>query len=156
MAKALFPLGTNGFKLDALARAPLWAEGLDYKHGTGHGVACFGNVHEGPISISLNGSMAEFKENMITSIEPGIYKENRYGIRIENLAYTKVSELNPNFLSFTPLTLVPIDKRLIDDYLLDRGEREWLNNYHQAVYNRLAAYLTEKEEKWLKSACSPD
>lgn len=155
LAQALFPLGTSGFKLDSLARAPLWAEGLDYKHGTGHGVACFGNVHEGPISISLNGSMAEFKENMVTSIEPGMYKENKYGIRIENLAYTKVSALNPNFLSFIPLTLVPIDKRLIDDYLLDRGEREWLNNYHQEVYNRLAAYLTEKEEKWLKSACSP-
>jgi Xaa-Pro aminopeptidase len=89
LAKAKFPINTSGYKLDTLARAPLWEHGLEYKHGTGHGVACFGNVHEDPISISLNGSMYGLSENMITSIEPGVYKENQYGIRIENLAYIR-------------------------------------------------------------------
>ena len=155
LARVKFPYSTSGYKLDTLARAPLWEHGLDYKHGTGHGVACFGNVHEGPLSISLYGSMYGIKENMVTSIEPGLYKENQYGIRIENLAYTKIVDDKSDFLEFICLTKAPIDKRLIADYLLDKGEREWLNNYHQDVYNCLAAYLTEKEENWLKSACSP-
>ncbi len=151
LAKAKFPLNTSGYKLDTLARAPLWAKGLDYKHGTGHGVACFGNVHEGPISISLNGSMAEFKENMVTSIEPGIYKENNYGIRIENLAYTKTCD--ENFLKFIPLTLVPIDKKLICAELLDNEEKEWLNDYHKKVFDVISTYLSNKEQAWLKNAC---
>ena len=155
MAKAQFPYNTCGMRLDILARLPLWLENKDFKHGTGHGVACFGNVHEGPNRISSNGSTYGFKPNMITSIEPGYYKENAYGIRIENLYYTKENEKNAEFLEFAPLTLVPIDKKLIDVYLLDSGERDWLNNYHRKVYNNLASCVNDDEKKWLKASCSP-
>lgn len=155
LGKAQFPADTGGIRLDVLARAPLWLEGKDYKHGTGHGVGCFGNVHEGPNRISSSGSAYGFKPNMITSIEPGYYKENAYGIRIENLVYTKETALNSGFLKFEPLTLVPIDKKLIDVYLLDEGERDWLNDYHKKVYERLAACVNDDEKKWLKESCSP-
>ncbi len=155
LARAKFPLGTCGMRLDTLARAPLWQEGKDFKHGTGHGVGCFGNVHEGPNRISSGGSLYGFKPNMVTSIEPGYYKENAYGIRIENLYYTKPTEQNSEFLEFETLTLVPIDKRLIDVYLLDAGERDWLNAYHKKVYERLAACVNDDEKKWLKESCSP-
>ena len=155
LAKAKFPLGTCGMRLDTLARAPLWQEGKDFKHGTGHGVGCFGNVHEGPNRISSGGSLYGFKPNMVTSIEPGYYKENAYGIRIENLYYSKRTEQNSEFLEFETLTLVPIDKRLIDAYLLDAGERDWLNAYHKKVYERLAACVNDDEKKWLKESCSP-
>lgn len=155
LEKAQFPADTGGIRLDVLARAPLWREGKDYKHGTGHGVGCFGNVHEGPNRISSGGSTYGFKQNMITSIEPGYYKENAYGIRIENLVYTKETALNSGFLKFEPLTLVPIDKKLIDVYLLDEGERDWLNDYHKKVYERLAACVNDDEKKWLKESCSP-
>ena len=155
LSQAVFPEGTCGLCLDALARRPLWREGKDFKHGTGHGVGCFGNVHEGPNRISSNGSLYGFKKNMITSIEPGYYKENAYGIRIENLVYSKVSAEHENYLEFEPLTLVPIDKRLIDVYLLDSGERDWLNNYHRKVYESLAACVNDNVKKWLKASCSP-
>ena len=155
LSQAVFPEGTCGLCLDALARRPLWREGKDFKHGTGHGVGCFGNVHEGPNRISSNGSLYGFKKNMITSIEPGYYKENAYGIRIENLVYSKVSTEYENYLEFETLTLVPIDKRLIDVYLLDSGERDWLNNYHRKVYESLAACVNDNVKKWLKASCSP-
>lgn len=155
LAQAVFPLYTMGSSLDVLARSPLWRHGLDYKHGTGHGVACFGNVHEGLVSISAHPSSSGFASSMVTSIEPGYYKANAYGIRIENLAYTTEAENISNFLIFTPLTLVPIDKRLINKYLLDQGERDWLNNYHRMVYERLAGYVDEQEKKWLEKSCSP-
>lgn len=154
LASARFPEGTSGAKLDALARSEIWQEGIDYKHGTGHGVACFGNVHEGPISISSSGSDYGFKADMVTSDEPGIYKENKYGIRTESLLYTTVSKF-AGFLEFKILTKVPIDKRLIDKYMLDTGEQAWLNNYHKEVFDSLAPYLNEKEKMWLKDACSP-
>ena len=154
LASARFPEGTSGAKLDALARSEIWQEGIDYKHGTGHGVACFGNVHEGPISISFGGSDYGFKADMVTSDEPGIYKENQYGIRTESMLYTTVSKFE-GFLEFKILTKVPIDKRLIDKYMLDTGEQAWLNNYHKEVFDSLAPYLNEKEKMWLKDACSP-
>lgn len=154
LAKAKFPLDVSGLKIDTLARAQIWNIGLDYKHGTGHGVACFGNVHEGPISISYNGSNAEFKENMVTSIEPGIYKENQYGIRIENLYYTAKSDNNSEFLEFIPLTLAPIDKKLIKTELLNNDEKEWLNNYNYKVLKTVSPYLDEQEKNWLKGNCS--
>lgn len=155
LERAIFPKETSGVQLDALARLPLWREGKDYKHGTGHGVGCFGNVHEGPNRISNKGSMYGFKANMVTSIEPGYYKENAYGIRIENLVYSKPSKKYENFLEFETLTLVPIDKKLIDVYLLDAGEQDWLNNYHRKVYESLAACVNDDEKKWLKESCSP-
>lgn len=155
LERAIFPKETSGVQLDALARLPLWREGKDYKHGTGHGVGCFGNVHEGPNRISNKGSMYGFKANMVTSIEPGYYKENAYGIRIENLVYSKPSKKYENFLEFETLTLVPIDKKLIDVYLLDVGEQDWLNNYHRKVYESLAACVNDDEKKWLKESCSP-
>ena len=155
LAQMRFPCGTPGMKLDIIARTPIWHELQDYKHGTGHGVACFGNVHEGPISISVGGSDYGFKPNMVTSNEPGIYKEGQYGIRIENLQYTVTSPQNADFLEFRYLTKVPIDKTLIDKYLLSEGEQAWLNKYHEDVYNSLAPYLNENEKVWLKNACSP-
>jgi Xaa-Pro aminopeptidase len=118
-------------------------------------VACFGNVHEGPISISLSGTDYGFKANMVTSNEPGIYKEGKYGIRIENLQYTTPVEGADGFLEFKYLTKVPIDKKLIDKYLLNGDELMWLNKYHADVYESLAPYLNESEKIWLKNACSP-
>lgn len=154
IATARFPQGTSGMKLDTLARSVLWQNGSDYRHGTGHGVSCFGNVHEGPISISAGGSDYGFKTNMITSDEPGIYRENQYGVRIESLLYTTESKF-AGFLEFKTLTKVPIDKRLIDKYMLDIGEQAWLNNYHREVFECLAPYMNEKEKIWLKDVCSP-
>ena len=155
LAKAKFPLGTSGYKLDALARAPLWANALDYKHGTGHGVACFGNVHEGPLSISLYGSAYGLKENMVTSVEPGVYKENQYGIRIENLVYTRKVDGQTDFLEFVPLTMAPIDKKLILTDELETAEKKWLNDYHQKVFETISPYLAKNEQKWLENACTP-
>lgn len=154
LAKSCFPENTPGEKLDIISRMELWKYGLDYKHGTGHGVACFGNVHEMPLSISSGGSDYGLKAGMVTSDEPGIYRAGFYGIRIENLLYTSASEYD-GFIKFIPLTKVPIDKRLIDKYMLDEGEQAWLNNYHQNVYDCLAPYMNEIEKKWLKDACSP-
>lgn len=155
LALARFPVGTSGMKLDAVARVQMWRKCLNYKHGTGHGVSCFGNVHEGPISISTAGSEYGLQAGMVLSNEPGLYKEGKYGIRIENLQYTAPVEENPEFLEFRYLTEVPIDKRLINKYLLSEGEREWLNSYHQDVYDTLTPYLNSDEKKWLKGACSP-
>ena len=159
LAKARFPEGIGGIKLDVLARSQMWQKGTDYKHGTGHGVACFGNVHEGPISISVGASNYGLKANMVLSDEPGVYKENAYGIRIENLLKTQpavgLKSTEPQYLEFAVLTKAPIDKRLIDKYLLTEGERAWLNNYHQSVYDDLAPHLTDNEKLWLKEACSP-
>lgn len=157
LANMIFPVGTSGMKLDITARSRLWQNSADYKHGTGHGVACFGNVHEGPISISSDASDYGFDANMVTSNEPGIYRAGQYGIRIENMQYTQLTASSEygDFLRFIPLTKVPIDKRLIDAYLLTDGERTWLNNYHRDVYDCLAPYLLEAEKIWLKDACSP-
>ena len=140
LASAYFPPETNGIALDAIARAPLWKHGKDYAHGTGHGVGFFLNVHEGPCSISSRNNHSPLKANMVTSIEPGYYKENNYGIRIENLALV-ININNEDFeqprLGFEPLTLVPLDKKLIDKYLLNQDELDWLNNYHQLVLKHL-------------------
>ena len=153
LAKAIFPLGAKGAQLDGITRAILWQNGLDYKHGTGHGVACFGNVHEGPVSISAGADYA-FEENVVVSDEPGIYREGRYGIRIESLLRT-VKSSKTGFLEFSVLTKVPLDKRLIDEYMLTADERKWLNQYHRDVYDCLFPYMNKEEKKWLKKACSP-
>ena len=151
--QALFPQGTTGQNLDALARLDLWKEGKDYHHGTGHGVGCFLNVHEGPLRISTSGSTYPLQAGMITSIEPGYYKENAYGIRIENLVEI-TANAQSNTLSFVPLTLVPIDKHLINDKLLNKEEKDWLNRYHERIEQTLSKELAPNVQEWLKQACA--
>ena len=156
-SSAVFPEGTSGSVIDAITRAQLWQFGKEYHHGTGHGVGCFLSVHEGPFSLSSKNTHP-LKAGMITSIEPGFYKTGEYGIRIENLAYI-VSEPNiqseMNLLRFEPLTLVPLDKRLINKYLLSSAEIKWLNTYHADVYQKLHKHLDSKTAKWLQQACAP-
>ncbi len=155
LAEAYFPENTTGSELDILARQPLFKQNLNYEHGTGHGVGHFSNVHEGSHSISLaRKSKTPLKENMITSIEPGYYLENNYGIRIENLYYI-TKKKNSKLLKFEPLTLVPLDKNLINKYLLSKEEELWINNYHAKVFKTLKKYLSHQESNWLKEACAP-
>lgn len=155
LASAVFHQHTTGNELDLLAREPLLKLGLDYEHGTGHGVGFFSDVHEGPARISVHAKhSAPFKAGMVTSVEPGYYKENAFGIRIENLYYVKPAK-NPKFLQFEVLTLAPLDKRLINKYLLSADELKWLNHYHRQVFLSLKKYLTKQELEWLKDACAP-
>lgn len=134
IASAVFPSGTTGGELDILVRAHLWKFGMDYIHGTGHGVGSYLSVHEGPQEI-LKGNKVEFVPGMIVSNEPGYYISNKYGIRIENLMY--VDKQENGFLSFTQLTCIPYDQRLIDVQMLTKDEIEWVNNYHKFVYKNL-------------------
>lgn len=157
LARARFPEGTTGVQLDTLARLPLWMEGLNYGHGTGHGVGFFLNVHEGPQGIAAqpaSKSAKPLKAGMLTSNEPGYYKTDAYGIRTENLILCKASP-QAGFLEFETLTLFPIDLRLIDEGLLTRAEREWLNRYHERVYEALQPLLTREEADWLARKCAP-
>ena len=156
LSSALFPPTASGTALDAIARHPLWLEGKDYKHGTGHGVGCFLNVHENPPLISPHGQ-SRLLPGMVTSIEPGYYLENKYGIRIENLVEVTEQEQpeGSTMYGFTPLTMVPLDKRLIDKYLLTAEEILWLNRYHQTVWERLSPLLAPEEQSWLRQACTP-
>ena len=160
LSRVRFPKGTTGANLDVLARRFLWDAGLDYDHGTGHGVGSFLSVHEGPQSISRIGR-AEFRPGMITSNEPGFYLEGRYGIRIENLILCREPERRDGeereMLSFETLTLCPIDRRLIDTALLDPDERAWLDDYHRHVRTVLTPLLEGDAETlaWLERACAP-
>lgn len=154
LSSATFPQATTGHELDAIARAPLWDSGQDYNHGTGHGVGCFLNVHEGPQRIARKNSNYPLHAQMLTSIEPGIYKEGLYGIRIENLVEI-VPTATAGYLKFANLTLVPIDKRLINKYLLSEDEINWLNDYHKTVEQALSPHLSPTEKLWLQEACSP-
>lgn len=159
LSRARFPLGTLSPALDALARAPLWAESLEYGHGTGHGVGYFLNVHEGPQSISKavpDGHMA-MEPGMITSIEPGLYKPGRHGVRIENLVLNvpaPASEFG-EFLAFETLTLCPIDTRCLDMALMRADEIEWLNQYHATVRERLAPRVSGAALAWLNARTAP-
>ena len=141
---------TNGDKIDIVARKSLRAINLDYPHGTGHGVGFFLNVHEGPQGIS-KGNKVRFKEGMITSNEPGFYKKNYFGIRIENLIYVKKIK---NKLKFIDLTLAPIEKSLVEKKLLTSSEKQWLNAYHQKVFKNLKQFMNKFELTQLKQACS--
>jgi len=141
---------THGDKIDRVARKALRDINLDYPHGTGHGVGCFLNVHEGPQGIS-RGNKVKFKEGMITSNEPGFYKKNHFGIRIENLIYVKKIK---NKLKFVELTLAPIDKSLVEKKLLTVSEKFWLNTYHQRVFKNLKQFMNKFELTQLKQACS--
>ncbi len=153
LALVSFPEGTRGFQLDILARKALWDEGRNYGHGTGHGVGFFLNVHEGPQTISQKAVDVSIKEGMITSNEPGIYLENKYGIRIENLILAVKSDIGKtdNFLKFETLSLCPLELDLIDSNLLTVTQKEWVNNYHNQVYNTLSPLLKESERVWLEN-----
>jgi len=152
IAVASYKLDKNscGDRIDKSARKFLNDVNLDYPHGTGHGVGYFSNVHEGPQAIS-RGNKVRFEEGMITSNEPGYYKKNHFGIRIENLVYVKRYK---NKLKFKDLTLVPIDKTLIEKKLLTSFEKNWLNNYHQRVFKSLKKFMNKFEVTQLKQACS--
>ena len=159
LSRTRFPLGTLSPMLDALARAPLWAESLEYGHGTGHGVGYFLNVHEGPQSISkaLPDAHMAMLPGMITSIEPGLYKPGRWGVRIENLVLNvpAASSEFGEFLEFETLTLCPIDARCIDMALMRTDEIEWLNRYHAMVRERLAPRVSGAALDWLNARTAP-
>lgn len=158
IARAKFPQGTKGSDLDALARYHLWQSGIDYEHGTGHGVGSFSSVHEAPPSISKRGGGVALQEGMILSNEPGYYEDGKYGIRIENLmivektTQTKLQKkLKKQFLQFQTISLAPIDNRLIDFAMLTYPEKKWLNKYHLKIYETLKSELNEKEQNWLEN-----
>lgn len=161
LAQAVFPEGTRGVQLDVLARQYLWQEGLNYGHGTGHGVGFFLNVHEPPQGFVPNLSergTTPLREGMFSSNEPGYYKAHEYGIRIENLilAVQKGSDHeSEDFLCFEDLTLYPISKQLIDIQMLNDSEKKWLNTYHERVFQALSPQLTEAERDWLNPQCAP-
>ncbi len=152
-----FPKGTSGQHIDTLARAPLWAEGLDYKHGTGHGVGAYLSVHEGPASISPKSNVP-LETGMILSNEPGYYREGAWGIRIENLIIVSPPEDiggEDKMHSFETITWVPIDTRLIDPSRLSKAERDWLNAYHAEVLQKVSPIVSAETLTWLQKACTP-
>jgi Xaa-Pro aminopeptidase len=156
LAQAKFPAGSRGYQLDFLARRSLWENGLNYGHGTGHGVGFCLNVHEGPQSISPgfgNDARTVIEPGMLISDEPAVYREGEYGIRIENLILCtddKETEFG-KFLKFETVSLCYIDKSLIDISLLNHKEIDWFNSYHAMVYDRLSPYLTLEEKIWLEN-----
>lgn len=157
LGSMVFPAGTTGHQLDAIARQYLWREGLSYLHGTGHGVGHFLNVHEGPQSIRLNYVPTPLTPGMITSNEPGLYRENVHGIRCENLVLcVKAMETEfGEFLKFETLTLCPFDLRLFDTSIMSDEEIAWVNAYHAEVRKRLSPMLTADEQAWLSERTQP-
>lgn len=160
LSRARFPVGTRGVQLDILARQFLWQQGLNYFHGTGHGVGFFLNVHEPPqgfITGLAERGTTVIEKGMLTSNEPGIYVEGSHGIRIENLILTvedKKTEFG-EFLKFETVTLAPIDRNLISSKYLTQDEKDWLNEYHETVYRKISPHLNKKESKWLKEKTKP-
>jgi Xaa-Pro aminopeptidase len=152
IATAIYPQGTRGSQLDVLARKALWDNCLHYSHGTGHGIGHFLNVHEGPQNIRLEENPVTLQPGMVTSNEPGLYRADEYGIRIENLIVTQ--EYNKNefgtFYNFETITLCPIDTTPIDKELMTQKEIDWLNEYHTMVYDKLESHLESDEKAWLK------
>ncbi|ENP8357782.1 M24 family metallopeptidase [Vibrio sp. B513a] len=157
VARARFPKGTRGYQIDTLARQHLWAEGYDYDHGTGHGVGHFLSVHEGPASISKKQIDVPLTEGMVLSNEPGYYRADAFGIRIENLELVVETATNGDFpvLSFESLTRCPIDKRNINVDMLTRPELAWLNDYHQKVWNEISPLVEGDVKEWLRQATLP-
>lgn len=154
LAMAVFPSGTRGAQLDVLARMPLWSHKMNFLHGTGHGVGHFLSVHEGPQSIRMNENPIVLQPGMVTSNEPGVYKGGSHGIRTENLTLvcSAGEGLFGKYLKFETITLCPICKKGIIKELLTADEVDWLNNYHQQVYEKLSPKLNEEEKAWLKEA----
>ena len=158
LATAVFPQGITGAHLDAFARRALWQAGLDYDHGTGHGVGCYLSVHEGPVSISRATRPVAIAAGMVLSNEPGFYLPGHYGIRLENLLLVQPAVLpdaGKKFLSFETLTLAPFDRRLLAPDLLQADEIAWLDAYHGQVLREVAPYLPSTDAVWLAEACLP-
>ena len=154
IARAVFPRGTTGAQIDSLARVPLWQAGLDFDHGTGHGVGAFLSVHEGPQRIAKTGTVA-LEPGMILSNEPGYYARGAYGIRIENLVLVEPRDIpgaERPMLGFETLTLAPYDRRLILPALLTPEERAWIDAYHARVRETLAPGLDPETRTWLERA----
>lgn len=149
--KTRFPKGTCGYQIDAITRRPMWDYALNYGHGTGHGVGYFLNVHEGPQVFNATATAVPIELGMITSIEPGIYRPGKHGIRIENLVLTVKDETNEfnEFYAFEALTLAPIDTTLVKKQLLEQAHIDWLNHYHALVYEQLSPLLSEEEKVFL-------
>ena len=149
--KTRFPKGTCGYQIDAITRRPMWDYALNYGHGTGHGVGYFLNVHEGPQVFNATATPVPIELGMITSIEPGIYRPGKHGIRIENLVLTIKDEVNEfnEFYAFESLTLAPIDTTLVKKELLEQSHIVWLNQYHANVYAKLSEFLNEDEKAFL-------
>jgi Xaa-Pro aminopeptidase len=151
-----FPSGASGTQIDILAREAMWREGLNYLHGTGHGVGTYLNVHEGPHQFRMEWKPAPLVAGMTITDEPGIYLEGQFGVRIENtllITPYKKTEFG-QFLQFESLTLCPIDKTPIIKELLLQEEIDWLNQYHQLVFDALSPHLDDEESAWLKDACA--
>ncbi|TPW34681.1 aminopeptidase P family protein [Oecophyllibacter saccharovorans] len=158
LARARFPAGTPGYRLDTLARAALWEAGLDYDHGTGHGIGSYLSVHEGPQSISPAPRPIALQAGMILSNEPAYYEPGAFGIRIENLLLVRESDVKgPRgpFLEFETLSYTPIDRQLIDTALLTPQERHWVDTYHAETWQRVSPHLEGEERQWLETACAP-
>lgn len=154
LAMAKFPAGTRGVQLDVLARMPMWREGMNYLHGTGHGIGHFLNVHEGPQSIRMNENPVTLQPGMVISNEPGVYKAGSHGIRTENIMLVvdeKEGMFGP-YYAFETITLCPICREGIRKELLSKEEIEWLDNYHERVYTELSPLLGTEEKEWLKKA----
>lgn len=158
LATAIYPEGTRGSQLDILARKALWDQCLTYWHGTGHGIGHFLNVHEGPQNIRLEENPTQLQPGMVTSNEPGVYRANQYGIRIENLIVTREyasDDAFGTFFSFETITLCPIDTQPIIKKMLTKKEVKWFNRYHKMVYNKLKDHLSSEEKAWLKRKTKP-
>ena len=160
LSAARFPHGATGENLDVLARMPLWEQGLDYNHGTGHGVGFILSVHEGPQSFrcrSLDGRRIVLEEGMVISNEPGYYAAGKFGIRHENLMLVRTGEATDygQFLYLEPLTMVPFDRDAIDTALLTEEELARLNDYHRLVYDTVSPLLPAEEQAWLAQATAP-
>lgn len=161
---AVFPKGTSGFALDTLARQYLWQNGLEYRHGTGHGIGSFLNVHEGPIGIGTRIQYSEVPLSIgnVISDEPGYYEDGNFGIRIENVIMVKGVKTKYNFgdkpyFGFEHVTMVPMCRKLIDVEMLSEKERQWLNDYHREVLEKTGPFFKDKEvsRKWLERECAP-
>lgn len=160
----VFPTGTTGYVIDAMARRALWQDGLDYRHGTGHGVGHYLNVHEGPhgIGVRIGYNSSPLKAGMTVSNEPGYYADGRFGIRIESIVIVREVKTPNNFgdkgfLGFECVTMSPIQKKLVDTTVLTAEERKWLNNYHAVTWTKVSPLLKNDERalKWLERECTP-
>ncbi|MBO5205434.1 MAG: M24 family metallopeptidase C-terminal domain-containing protein, partial [Prevotella sp.] len=155
LAMAKFPERASGTQLDILARQAMWREGMNFMHGTGHGVGSYLNVHEGPHQIRMEWKPAPLVAGMTVTNEPGLYLEGKFGIRTENtMIVTPYKETAfGRFLQLEPLTLCPIDTAPIDFSMMTAEEIDWLNQYHKTVYEKLSPLLDDEEREWLNTAC---